>query len=122
MIPGINLLNIALTCIQPQSVRWFKFLGNTTNALGQDIPSFDAGTDIVGSFQPVEARIVKEMGFDTQKSYRSMPTSNPLESLRREASPDYVTFMGRKYQVCGEKDWYAQDGWRRLFFVDIGAA
>lgn len=122
MIPGINLLNIAMRSIQPQTVVWYKWLGNTQTADGFDVPAYDGGTEITGSFQPVEARVAREMGFDTQKQYRSMPTSNPLESLRREGSIDYVTFNGRKYEYAGEKDWYAQDGWKRIFFVDAGPA
>ena len=122
MIPGINLLNIALGAIQPQQVVWFRFLGNTENELGQDIPAFDAGTPIIGSFQTADALVIQQLGLDVQKSYRSLSTSNPVESLRRDKSPDYVTFAGRKYQVAGEADWLVQDGWKRLILVDTGAA
>lgn len=122
MIPGINLLNIALGAIQPQQITWFRFLGNTENELGQDIPAFDAGTPIIGSFQPVDARTVQQLGLDIQKSYRNLYTSNPIESLKRDTSPDYVVFQGRKYEVVGDTDWSVQDGWKALMFVDTGAA
>jgi hypothetical protein len=122
MIPGINLLNIALGAIQPQQITWFKFLGNNENELGQDIPSFDAGTPILGSFQPVDARTVQQLGLDIQKSYHNLATSNPVESLKRDNSPDYIVFMGRKHQVAGETNWMAQDGWKWLMFVDVGPA
>ena len=122
MIPGINLLNMALGVIQPQQITWFRFLGNTENELGQDIPAFDAGTPILGSFQPVDARTVQQLGMDIQKSYRNLYTSHPIESLKRDTSPDYLLFQGRKYQVMGDTDWIAQDGWKALMFVDVGAA
>ena len=123
MIPGINLLNIALGAIAGQTLQWYKFAGNTQNALGQDIPSYEAPITIIGSFQPVDARTVQEMGFDVTKQYRNLYSSNPLKVVSRETSPDYAVFNGRKYEVAGEPgDWYAQDGWKGILFVDIGPA
>lgn len=120
MIPGIKLLNIALGAIASQTLQWYKFAGNTTNDLGQDIPSYDAPVTIIGSFQPVDARAINEMGLNTAKQYRNLYTSNPLEMVKRETSPDYAVFMGRKYEVAGDADWYAQDGWKGILFVDVG--
>lgn len=120
MIPGINLLNIALGAIASQSLQWYRFAGNTTNELGQDIPSYAAPVTIIGSFQPVDARTIEQLGLDVTKQYRNLYTSNPLEMVRREASPDYAVFGGRRYEVQGEADWYAQDGWKGILFVDVG--
>lgn len=126
MIPGINLLNIALGAIQAQGTAgdmlWFKFAGNTVSDSGRQIPVFDEGLPIIGSFQPTEARVIQQLGLEMQKTYRTLITSNPIDSLKRENSPDYLTYLGRKYSVAGDRDWYFQDGWKRIFFVDIGPA
>lgn len=120
MIPGINLLNIALGVIAPQTLQWFKFAGNVTNDLGQDIPSYEAPVTIIGSFQAVDIKTVQELGLDTGKQYRNFYTSNKLEMVERQTSPDYAVYQGRKYQVQGHADWYNQDGWKGILFVDIG--
>lgn len=122
MIPGINLLNIALGVIQAQSGHWVRFLGNTINDRGQDIPSYADPVEIVGSFQPVDARIIKELGLSTEKQYRNLYTSNPIAGLKRGTSPDLAIFYGRKYQTVGETDWFQQDGRVAVLLVDVGAA
>lgn len=122
MIPGLNILNIALGAIQPQSLMWHAWAGNTTNPLGQDIPSYAAPVPIIGSFQPVDARTMQAMGLDMTKRYRNLYTSNPLEGVSRGEAPDYATFDGRRYEVAGDTDWARQDGWKGVLFVDVGPA
>ena len=123
MIRGINLLNIALGAIQPQQITWFKFLGNTENELGQDIPSYDAPVTITGSFQPVDARTIEQLGLDVAKQYRNWYSSSNMQMVKRESSPDYGIHDGRKYEVAGmQADWWNQDGWKGIIFVDIGPA
>lgn len=122
MIPGLNLLGIALTAIGSQALEWHAFAGNMENDLGQDVPTYAAPVTIYGSFQPIDARTVEQMGFDVTKQYRNFYTANNLQTVKRETSPDYAVFMGRKYEVAGDADWYAQDGWKGILFVDVGPA
>ena len=122
MIPGINLLNIALGVIQSQSGLWVRFLGNTTNDRGQDIPSYADPVEIVGSFQATDVRTIQSMGLDLSKKYRTLYTSNPVSITERGTSPDLLIFNSRKYQVAGDADWFWQDGHKGLVLVDVGAA
>lgn len=122
MIPGINLLSIALTAIAAQSGQWIKFLGNTTNDRGQDIPTYAEPAPIVGSFQATDVRTIQAMGLDMTKQYRTLYTSNNVQTVDRGTSPDLLIFYGRKYQVAGEADWFNQDGRKALILVDIGAS
>ena len=122
MIPGINLLNMALIAIAPQYGQWLRFAGNTTNSQGQDIPAYYPPVDIVGSFQSTDAKTIQELGLDTTAKYRTLYTSHPIAITDRSTSPDLLLFYGRKYQVAGEIDWIMQDGWRAVVLVDIGEA
>lgn len=122
MIPGINLLDIALTAIEPQQGQWLRFLGNAVNSQGQDIPSYDTPIDVLGSFQSTDAQTVQMLGLDVTAKHRTFYTQHPIQPVDRETSPDLMIFYGRKYQVVGETDWINQDGWKGMVLVDIGAA
>lgn len=122
MIPGINLLSIALGAIAPQSGQWLQFIGNTENSQGQDIPQYAAAQVVTGSFQSTDARTVADMGLDVTAKYRTLYSPTPIAITDRSTSPDLLIFYGRKYQVAGELDWINQDGWKGVVLVDIGAA
>ena len=121
MIPGINLLNIALGAIASQTGQWLKFMGNTQNSQGQDIPQYYPAETVIGSFQSTDARTIADMGLDVTAKYRTFYSSTPIAITDRGTSPDLLIFYGRKYQVAGELDWINQDGWKGLVLVDIGA-
>lgn len=122
MIPGINLLEIALGAIASQEGQWLRFAGNTENSQGQEIPSYDAPISVYGSFQPTDAKTVQERGLDTTQKYRTFYTSNPIAITERSTSPDLMIFYGRKYQVTGDTDWFPQDGQKAVILIDIGPA
>lgn len=122
MIPGINLLQIAFGAIAQQQGQWIKFVANVENSQGQDIPGYAPPVPISGSFQSTDTRTIQELGLDTERSYRTFYTSNPVLSVDRSTSPDQMIFYGRKYEVAGEADWINQDGWKAVILVDIGAA
>lgn len=122
MIPGMNLLNIALGAITPQAGTWLRFIGNTQNSQGQDIPQYAPEQPITGSFQSTDARTVQDMGLDVTARYRTLYTIAPVNDTDRGTSPDLLIFYGRKYQVAGKLDWVKQDGWQGLVLVDIGEA
>lgn len=121
MIPGINLLNIALGAIAPQTGQWLQFMGNVETSQGQDIPSYYPPVTIIGSFQSTDARTIQEMGLDVTAKYRTLYSSNAIAVTDRSTSPDILIFYGRRYQVAGELDWVNQDGWKGVVLVDIGA-
>lgn len=122
MIPGINLLSIALGAIASQSGEWLRFIGNTQNSQGQDIPEYAPAQVVTGSLQSTDAKTVQDMGLDVTAKHRTFYSSHPIAITDRETSPDLLIFYGRKYQVAGEVDWINQDGWKGVVLVDIGAA
>lgn len=122
MVPGLNLLSIALGAITPESGEWIRFIGNTTNSQGQDIPAYDLPVPITGSFQSTDAQTVQQMGLDVTAKHRTLYTESQVSIVDRSTSPDLLVFYGRKYQVVGELDWINQDGWKGIVLVDIGAA
>jgi hypothetical protein len=121
MIPGSNLLNMALSVIAKQSVQYFKFAGRTTNAIGNFGNTYDAPTTLQGSWQFVPRALYQQYGLDLQKSYATFYVSANVVDIAREVAGDQLTFNGRRYQVESTNSWFAQDGWVGVLCVDIGA-
>jgi hypothetical protein len=117
-----NLLDLALGAISHQSVKWFRFTGRTTNAIGYDVATYAAGRTIQGSMQAVPRNQYKNLGLDFRKNYANLYASADIIDVSRGGSGDYVSWDGRKWQVESVTDWLGQDGWKAVFCVDIGAA
>lgn len=122
MIPGINLMNVALTVIGSKRVVWRAFLSRSQNSLGNWINAYKRDTWLSGSWQSVPADRVKELGYDTSKTYKKFYVSAPVDGVNRGTSPDLLIADGRKYEVVSTDDWIVQDGWVAILCVDVGAA
>lgn len=120
MIPGVNLLGLALGVIGGQLVRWHHANGRSENELGQWVTAYDAPVDVIGSWQAVDRTRYTAMGLDLAKTYATFYASVAIEGIQREASPDLLDFNGRRHEVANLLDWSAQDGWRGVLVVDVG--
>ena len=120
MIPGQNVLKMALTLIAKQSVTYYAYLSRSTNAVGQDITVYSPPVRIVGSFQPVPRQLYMQYGLDLQKDYSTFYTSNNILDVTRDVSGDQIVYRNRRYQVESNNDWYRQDGWKGVLCIDLG--
>ena len=119
-IPGINLLNMALTIIAKQNLAYYHFVSRGLNAVGQDITVYASPINLVGSWQPVPRNLYEVYGLDLQKDYFTFYSSNNILDIQRDISGDQVVFMGKRYQVESSNDWYQLDGWKGMLCVDLG--
>jgi hypothetical protein len=122
MIPGSNLLNVALTLIARQTITYYAATGRTLNAVGQYVTTYASSTTIVGSFQPVPRKLYQIYGLDFQKSYFIFYTSNDLIDVQRNVSTDQIGFNSQLYQCISNNDWFAIDGWSGILCVLISGA
>lgn len=123
MIPGSNLLNMAMGLIATQPVTWIRSTGRTQNALGQWVTAYAEPVVIRASFQPLDGAKYETLGLDLEKRYFVLYTSAAVKSIERDESPDLVQFSGRRYQCEADAgDWLAIDGWRGVLCIDVGAA
>ncbi len=120
-IPGINLLNMALTIIAKQTVSYYQFISRSLNSVGQDIAVYASPINLVGSWQPVPRHLYEIYGLDLQKDYFTFYSSNNILDIQRDISGDQLVFMGKRYQVESSNDWYQLDGWKGMLCVDLGA-
>ena len=120
MIPGQNLLNMALTLIAKQSIQYYQFVSRSPNSVGQDITVYATAITLVGSWQPIPRQLYESLGLDLQKDYFNFYSSNNVLDVTRDVSGDQLSFSGRRYQVESNNDWFQLDGWKGILCVDLG--
>lgn len=122
MIPGQNILNMALTIIARQTITYYQYDSRSVNSVGQNVTLYKTPVEITGSWQPVPRHLYMVYGLDLQKEYFTFYTSNDLLDVQRDVSGDQVVFGGQRYQCESNNDWYKLDGWKAILCVRIGTA
>lgn len=120
MIPGSNLLALALTVIAPQGVQFYQATGRAKNAVGQFVTAYAAPVTIPGSFQPVDVKLLQKYGLDMDKDYATFYATGGFETPTRNESGDQFAYGGRRWQAIGKVPWVTQDGWTSILMVDVG--
>lgn len=119
MIPGSDLLDLALSVISAQSVTYYRASGRTLNAVGQEITNYQAPTTIIGSMQPVPRRLYEAYGLPFNRTYYTFYTSNNTQDINRDTSGDQLIFNNQRFQIESNNDWYPVDGWQGVLCVLI---
>jgi E217 collar protein gp28 len=118
-VPGIDLLNVALSAIVAQSITYIKAASRTLNDVGQWLTTYDSPITILGSFQPVARSMYTQLGLNFNKDYFYLYTSNDVIDLDRDITADQVQFNGITYQCEAATEWYAIDGWKSVLCVAL---
>ena len=119
MIPGQNILNMALSVIAPSSFQYYAFLSRTPNDIGQDVTSYAEPVTLLGSVQPVPRNLFEAYGLDFQRSYVNVYVSKGILDIARDVSGDQIQFNGFTYQCLSITDWQPIDGWDQVLCVKV---
>lgn len=121
MVPGSNLLNIALSVIQPTSgVFVKKFQGDGENSFGGTVKTYTDPLPLNGvSVQPVTKEQIQQTGLALNKEYIYIWTRSDVESAYRGRQCDLINWNGEDYEVAPESDWIKQDGWKQVTAVKL---
>lgn len=120
MIPGANLLKMALTIIAKQNILYYAYSGRTLNNVGQDVTTYAPPRLIGGSFQAVPRALYQQLGLDFQKEYYIFYTLENLLDVGRDVSGDQLAFDGQRYQCESNTDWFPMDGWKGVLCIRLG--
>ena len=113
-----GLLGRALSIIPPKSVSYYKFAGNTPNASGIMMPSYDEPVIIANaSVQAVPNRLYPQLGLDLQKEYRKVFVPTNAVVLEGQLSSDKFEFDGRTWKSISNSARFTYDGWNVLIVV-----
>jgi len=119
IVPGSNLLAMAMGLIGQQSVLWLRYAGMTTNTAGLQQPTWAAPVAITGSVQPVDTSLLQQLGLDWTRNYVTFYAPANFKEVDRDQSSDRIVYAGRTYQVLSGTTWYAQDGWEKVICVEV---
>ena len=121
MIPGANILSMALTAIGKSSFSYLAFVSRTPNSIGQDIASYAPAATLQGSVQPVPRSLYQQYGLDFQRNYINVYVSKAVIDVTRDVSGDMIAFNGNSYQCLSVTPWVAIDGWNSVLCVQAPA-
>lgn len=120
IVPGSNLLAMALGVIGAQQVGWQQYTGAVTNSAGVDVPTWAAAVDVFGSLQPVsDAGLLQQLGLDWTKNYVTFYASQRFGEPSRDKAGDRLLYDGKVFQIEGKTPWVAQDGWESVLAVEV---
>lgn len=111
MIPGSNLLAMALTAIAPAPVTYYQYSGRTLESTGNYSSTFASGVVLQCSVQAVDKSAYVAYGLDLQRQYITIYMRAGAVDLARDYSGDQVMWNTKRYQLVAESDWFAMDGW-----------
>lgn len=119
IIPGSNLLNMALRAIQPTAgVTVRKYLGETETAAGATVAAYSDPVPVANcSVQPVPFRDIQQMGLAVGKTYIKLIAATDLHSAYRGGQGDRIRWNGVEFTVLEPGSWFVQDGWVRVIAV-----
>lgn len=121
IVPGSNLLNMALGVIQPTAnVTYQEYMGKAENEFGTTVVQYGPEKPILGaSVQPMSKQQIKQTGLELNKSYIQIWTINSVQGGYRGRENDLIVWAGYKWQVMPDSDWMIQDGWTRIVAVKL---
>lgn len=119
IVPGSNLLGIALTAISPTGGATYKqFLSETENDMGTTVKVYAEPVTLFGcSIQPVPYTIVSQLGLDVSKQYVGIWTQKDVQGVYEGRQGDLVNWNGADWEVTAEESWMQQDGWKQITAV-----
>ena len=118
-VPGANLLNIALSVINPAAISWAAFVSQAVGANLAVANTYAAPVVIRGSAQPVSRVLMETLGLDMNKSYIHIYAPNNVIDIERNITSDQFTVNGTLYQGLSATPWFGYDGWNEILCVQV---
>lgn len=119
MIPGSNLLAMALRVIAAQSFTYNAFLSRALTSVGQYVATYKAPITVQGSVQPVPRELYTQYGLDFQRNYVIFYAPINTLDIKRDVSGDQIIFGCSSYQCVSITNWFRQDGWDGVLAVEV---
>jgi hypothetical protein len=119
MIPGNNVLDMALSILQSQTLEYLMYVSRSANGYGQLTTQYAPPVLITGSFQPVKRQIYQELGLDFDKKYYYFYVKSNLLDINRDVSSDKLVFDGDTFQCQSAENWYQMDGWIAILCIKV---
>lgn len=114
-----NLLNAALSAIPTQKVFLKKAIGTTTSDDGYIVTEYAEPIEILGSMQAVQEIDIQSLGLTMNKRIMRLHTKEKINGAVENMASDLIIYDDKVYQVITPTNWQPQDGWNRIYLVEI---
>lgn len=114
-----NLQALASSVIPQQTVLHHRFVGNVTNDMGYNVPTYALPVAITGSFQAMTAQDAAKLGLSIRQVNATFYTSADIALAGEGTQPDRIEYGEKLYEVIGVTDFKAQDGWAQYVLVAV---
>jgi len=119
MIPGQNVLNMALRLIARQPFQYIAYDKRTLQPNGLYLTSYKAPISCTGSAQPMPRELYQKNGLDFDKKYFTFFVSRNILDVTRDVAGDQFILNCRRYQALSKTPWDAIDGWDAVLAVEV---
>jgi len=119
IVPGSNLLNLAMGPIARQAPQWRAWTGRVIGPAGDYVDTYADPVGITGSMQPVNKDQYQQLGLTFEKSYSRLWTSAAVQPLSRDRRGDIIEYGGRFWECQSDMDWTTADGWKRMLCIEV---
>lgn len=120
MIPGSNLLRMAMGPIAPQTpLQWRAWLSRDVNEAGDFVAQYADPVDIEGSMQPVPRALYQQLGLDMSKDYQTLYTSSDVIVTDEDRGGDAILYDGAIWICESDTNWRHADGWRKILCIRV---
>jgi len=112
MIPGSNLLNMALGVIGSQVVKYYRDIGREKLDNGIWVTQF-APVEVIrtGSAQAIQRSKEDQNGLWVSRTFLEWIVPRKVLGVERDASGDEIEWGGKRWVIGSTEDWQEQDGW-----------
>lgn len=120
MIPGMNLLAVALTAIGSQPVVYYRYTGSTTDGAGREVSQYAPARPVMtGSVQTIPREKYDVLGLEMARTYYNWFVPADVTGIGRDCAGDQIEYNGMRLQLTSETPWYMQDGWTSAICVQV---
>lgn len=119
IVPGSNLLNLALTVLGKATFEYEAYLGRDSNEIGIFEDSYADPVTVTGSAQPVQRSVYEQQGLDFQKNYHTFYLPQFIGDVARGRAGDKFTYANKTWQCISTMPWFDMDGWTESTCVEI---
>ena len=115
-----NLLKKAMQIIPTEKITYKKFISNSTNDLGQKVPTYEDFENIKASVQSVSIDSMKKLELDFAKTYKMIYSLTNLNTISKNSASDLIVYNSENYQVVKkDSDWINYNGWNGVLVVRL---
>ena len=115
-----NLLKKAMQIIPTEKITYKKFISNSTNDLGQKVPTYQDFVNIKASVQSVSIDSMKKLELDFAKTYKMVYSLTNLNTISKNSASDLIVYNSENYQVVKkDSDWMTYNGWNGVLVVRL---